>query len=898
MFLALAGYISYLNLYDCLITDSDRMKDEEKIVKLALEYKNSDIFIDKLEKLFKIPENEKGDFFIEVGDTLYRYSYYVLALHVWNYALNCINESNKERISEIYKNLGICYRRIGDYKKAITYCKKSLKISRKIGDKLGEFKCYGNIGIVYEKFGDFRKAIEYYEKALEIVRDINDRSGESTCYTNLGVAYGKMGDFKKAIEYNKMSLEIKEEINDVLGVLRCCTNLGTAYGNLGNFRKAIEYYEKSLEINKEIGNRTSESKCYTNLSIVYRNLYDFDKAIEYCEKSLAIKRDTHDRSGESICYTNLAIIYRALSNYEKALEYCRKSLEIRKEIKDRSGESTCYTNLGVIYKDLKDMEKALEYHEKSLKIKGEIGEKSGESACYTNIGSVYESLGNPGKAIKYYEQSLKIAEKTGRIESMRIAFFKLSRVHESSNLEAAYNFCKRSIELSEMMRGNLIEEEHKLGFSAHISEAYEHMIPLCVKLERKTDALEYVERSKSRAFLDILAATEITPRCEITTALKSLLDDEERYLARLREIQMQHLRKKRVRVEPEEVEQIYEALNRVYDKIEEFDPEYVFARRGNPLSVDMIQHVLSSQKRDVILVEYFITKEQLYIFVLSKDNQIHIETVPVAAETLNKYLKDWKKIQISLDSQNMSYLVEPISEYVNEGDLIYFVPYGPLHYFPLHALKVDGEPMIQRHPVAYLPHASLMQFFRNKGNSPQESCAAFGVSFEKEAEVVAALFDAKAYLRSLAAKENVLNCKKDIIHLACHGIFDEKDPLSSYILLHEGIITAREIFDARLATNLVTLSGCETGRSRRGPGDELIGLTRAFLYAGVSSVLVSLWPVYGRSTQKLMTEFYTWLRNGADKATALQKAQVTLMETKRFSRPYFWAPFILIGNWK
>ena len=102
----------------------------------------------------------------------------------------------------------------------------------------------------------------------------------------------------------------------------------------------------------------------------------------------------------------------------------------------------------------------------------------------------------------------------------------------------------------------------------------------------------------------------------------------------------------------------------------------------------------------------------------------------------------------------------------------------------------------------------------------------------------------------------------------------------------------------RLNTELVTLSACETGYNQRSPGDELIGLTRAFLYAGAPSVIVTLWPVYGRSAQKLMLEFYRQLKNGANKATALQKAQIKVMETKKYSHPYFWAPFILVGNWK
>jgi CHAT domain-containing protein len=101
----------------------------------------------------------------------------------------------------------------------------------------------------------------------------------------------------------------------------------------------------------------------------------------------------------------------------------------------------------------------------------------------------------------------------------------------------------------------------------------------------------------------------------------------------------------------------------------------------------------------------------------------------------------------------------------------------------------------------------------------------------------------------------------------------------------------------KLTAELVTLSACQTGINKRSPGDELIGLTRAFLYAGAPSVVVSLWLVNSPSTYELMLEFYTQLKNGTDKATALQKAQIKMIEHKKYSDPYFWAPFILVGNW-
>ena len=132
-----------------------------------------------------------------------------------------------------------------------------------------------------------------------------------------------------------------------------------------------------------------------------------------------------------------------------------------------------------------------------------------------------------------------------------------------------------------------------------------------MKLEEKEcEAFEYAERSKSRAFLDLIANTEIKPSVALTGELKSLRDDEENYLSTLREIQMRHLRQTGVSVEPGEVEGIFRQLDTIRDEIEEHDPKYVFTRRGKPLSFDRVQKLLSSQRKEgnAVLIEYFITQ--------------------------------------------------------------------------------------------------------------------------------------------------------------------------------------------------------------------------------------------------------------------------------------------------
>ena len=690
--------------------------------------------------------------------------------------------------------------------------------------------------------------------------------------------------------------------------------IGIFLFNLSYLRLTLAVWSKALGYFLKEKDKLGESKCYGNLGTTYYSLGDFSKAVEYYNKSLKVGIEIGDKAGESKCYTNLGNAYLNLGDFRKAVEYHKKALEIAREIGDKAGESICYTNLGTAYSSLRDFRKAIQYHERALEIDREIGiNRQGESICYTNLGTAYSSLGDFRKAIQYHERALEIAKEIGDIDSERITTYNLAFIYgrNLNESELAYNYSKRSIELSELITGKLIEEEHKIGFTSRTSDAYQYIVPLCLKLNKKSEAFEFLEKGKSRVFLDLLAATEIKPSIKVTPELEHLVNEEKEYLAKFRKIQTRHLSSKKVTVEPGEIDKITKKLDLIYSKIEKFDPEYVFTRRGKPLSFTKLQDTLTSQKKDTVLIEYFVTRDKVFIFIVSsRDRKLHIEEVSISQERLNLYIENyWRSVSRYLSFQDIreswpdlsKYLINPISKYLIKEDLIYFIPYGLLHYLPLHALELNNKPLIRSHPVTYSPSASIIRLCQNKGSGKLESCVSFGVDFGDEVKAVAKVFKGKAITGNMVTKEKVIKiCNdKDIIHFYCHSIFNSLDPLSSGILLHGGeTLTAREIFNLKLNTELVTLSACQTGISEVSPGDELVGITRAFLYAGAPSVVVSLWPVDDKSTQELMLEFYKLIKNGEDKATALQKAQVKIMDKEEYSHSYYWAPFILVGDWE
>ena len=333
-----------------------------------------------------------------------------------------------------------------------------------------------------------------------------------------------------------------------------------------------------------------------------------------------------------------------MGDFRKTIEYHNKSLEIDIEIGNRSRELLSYGNLGLAYGSLGNPRKAIDYYENALEIAKEIDNRTVESSCYGNLGSAYYSLGDFGKSLEYCEKSIEIAVDIGDIDLERISTYNLALFYDDNlnKPKTAYDFCKKAIDLSEKISGGLVEEEHKIGFSSRISDSYEYIVPLCLKMKKKNEAFKFLEQGKSRAFLDLLAATKINPSVKLTPKLKSLLEEEEIHLAKLREIQTQHLRQKKLPTELGRVDKIVKKLDLVYKKIEKLDPEYVFIRGGKPLSFIELQHTLTEQKKDTVLIEYFITSYKVFIFIVSsREKKLYIEEVTISQERLNLYIENY-----------------------------------------------------------------------------------------------------------------------------------------------------------------------------------------------------------------------------------------------------------------
>ena len=330
-----------------------------------------------------------------------------------------------------YGNLGIIYRKLGDFKQAITYHNQDLSIAKELGDKAGEGRAYGNLGNAYHSLGDFKQAIKYQNQHLSIAKELGDTAGEGRAYGNLGNAYHSLGDFKQAIKYHNQDLSIAKELGDKAEEGGAYGNLGNAYENLGDFKQAVKYHNQHLSIAKELGDKAGEGRAYGNLGNAYHSLGDFKQAIKYHNQDLSIAKELGDKAEEGGAYGNLGNAFDSLGDFKQAIKYHNQHLSIAKELGDKAGEGGASGNLGNAYQSLGDFKQTIKYQNQHLSIAKELGDKAGEGGAYGNLGNAYQSLGDGKQALKYHNQHLSIAKELGDRAGEGAAYGNLGIVYRS-----------------------------------------------------------------------------------------------------------------------------------------------------------------------------------------------------------------------------------------------------------------------------------------------------------------------------------------------------------------------------------------------------------------------------------------------------------------------------------
>ena len=513
--------------------------------------------------------------------------------------------------------------------------------------------------------------------------------------------------------------------------------------------------------------------------------------------------------------------------------------------------------------------------------------------------SLYET-GEVQKAKAGYDKLLAHPQTKNNGDIYWLILFDRGKIAQAEGKsQEAIDFYRRAIEVIERQRSTINTEASKIGFVGNKQQVYHALVAALFAAGQPAAAFEYIERSKSRALVDLLAAKKdfAAPQAEQqqVNALLIELDNQEA----------------QARVKKAGAARSSRAIQ-VKQKLQAVAPELASLVTVAPVEAAKIQSLLQP---DEALVEYYYGDNDLYAFVVTRK--------AVKGFKLNgsHLLADVRQLRVALEQpQSQAYvtpaqklytrLITPLKPLLTQKKLV-IVAHGALHYLPFNALMTGNENLLDRYILRQLPSASVLQFLKTRTTLPARSVLALGnpdlgnpkydlKCAQDEAEAIAKDFPrAKLLVRKEATKTafKTLGPQFSYLHFATHGRFDPDRPLHSGLVLAKdaqsnGFLSLGELYSLRLHADLVTLSACDTGLGKIRNGDDVVGLTRGFLYAGSNTIVASLWEVDDQATSYLMQQFYANLRT-KNKGEALRQAQ--LATRKKYHHPYYWAAFQLTG---
>jgi len=523
------------------------------------------------------------------------------------------------------------------------------------------------------------------------------------------------------------------------------------------------------------------------------------------------------------------------------------------------------------------------------------------------LGKIMLETGEVATAKRGFDKLLEIPQTAENRDIYWMLLLDRGRIAEmEGESEAAIGFHQRAIEVIEDQRSTINTEVNKIGFVGDKQEVYDRIVSLLFEQARYEEAFEYVERAKARALVDMLAsrrrfarpAASLQKEIELVSKLAAAEDE-----VRIQDETMnldQYGKRRAVVVQ-------------LREEIHNADPELASLVTVTPPKVAEIQQLLPSDEN---LVEYFVAGDTLYTFVVNRKEvrgvQLSVKGMYREIEAFRKHIMAPNSNQYVTDGQVFyEKLIYPVEEMITSKNLT-IVPHGALHYIPFNALYSGEGFLIDSYTIRVLPSGSAMKFIKGPNEGQAGTILAFGnpnlgdpiydlPGAEKEAiAITRAQPNSKLFMRKQATETCVKRFGEHFryIHFATHATFDAEKPLTSGLLMtadgeNDGTLTVGELYDLRLNADLVTLSACETALGKVANGDDVVGFTRGFLYAGANSIVSSLWKVDDQATSILMQEFYKELQE-KDKREALRTAQLKVKNTYN-SHPYFWAAFQITG---
>lgn len=801
------------------------------------------------------------------------------------------------------------------------------------------------------KLDGLRDAVPLLESALAGWRSIGDRYWMAMVLLDLGANLHALREYSAALRHYEEALTFFPELGWTRNIGLTHQSIGWIYDSRGEYQKALEHHQKALEVLAALpGGRGGHPTVHASIGLAYSSLGDTRKALDHFEKSLAIYRKVKNRRGEAIVLHDVGQVHAQSGDYARALAHYEQALAVQREVKNQRREAQAVTSIARVHRLRDDGAKAMPMFEDALRLSRVTGDRRLENVVLDEIAELHLQDGALDEALVTYREALALQRQIGERPKEAVSLFGIARAERAAGrLAEARAAIDECLALVDSIRTAVEPRDLRLSFRAASSDYYEAQIDILMALHERepggqwaTLAFEASERARARALVEALSEV----RSGIRTGIDSKLLARERAVrARLSDKEQSRTHLLASKAKPgaiasldRDIRALLGELSEVESDLRRSSPRYATLVAPEPLSLkDVQQNVLDE---GTALLEVSLGENRSYLWAVTREG-ITVRTLPARAE-IDALVRRALAMATAQDEgfgaaakRLRALLFAPVASMVKNRRVV-IVPDGSLHYVPFAAVIPDRE-------IVELPSATVLAMMRRtshakrpagvvavvadpvfRADDPRVEVAEVTRSAasdsalprlrfsRREAETVGGMVPAgkKIVALDFDASRAVLRRVGDyrIVHFATHALVDDVHPQLSSLVLStvdargreaNGHVPLYEIYNLDLGSELVVLSACQTALGKEMRGEGIVSLTHGFMYAGAPRVLSTLWRIDDRATAELMKHFYAgMLRDRLTPAAALHRAQRTLAKDPRWSAPYYWAGFVLQGEWR
>jgi CHAT domain-containing protein len=828
----------------------------------------------------------------------------------------------------VLNNAALVRDELGQYRESLSQYQRVLSLYKGQDFARGEGDTLGNIGGVHLLLGQFRLALEHYQLALAISEALQSVTSMSQDHGNIALSLLGMGDSAGALQHFERAIELAESAGMRQDVAFWTRGKANAMIRQGQYQQGLNLHRAAVDLYAELDAKTEAVEATHDLGAMYLALGDPASAGDWFERSMALAREIGLPRGITSNLLALGDLQVRRQGLEEADALYRQAWQRAREGAEMMLAAEALLRLSAIHRQQQRYTEASEEASQALALASELETPYLQSAAQFQLGEISRIQGQHDRALEQFQAARDALPEVVDPElSWQIHYGAGLSLSAKGQTQAAIRELQAAIELIEGVRNRLEEQRFRVGYVQDKFQVYADLVRLQMSAGQAESAFSTAERLRARSYLDLVERDVADPTVDKDLAQEIELRERIRHLrAALGEensLPSADQRQPAINVFSEELL----AAERAYESL--LDDRRRLGALRRITRVPTYNEVKGQLAVGEGLLEYVVAEEKVMIFVLTREGILAVsgdmgrDRLASRVELLRDLIRRpdgdrWKRPSASL----AEVLLAPLEQTQALARLhhLYIVPHGTLNYLPFSLLpsSADGDRLVlEDFTIAYLPTAAALLENRFPGAADQRLLAVAparsGLQHaQAEANTVFELFhpDSRLLTGSAATETLFKNVAGDygVLHLATHGYFNKLNPLLSGLELeadadNDGLLELHEILGLKLDADLVTLSACQTGLgsghfAEIPAGDDFVGLTRAFLYAGSKAVMATLWEVDDASTAELMRGFYERLRVSAEtpnRATALAEAQRALRATEEYRHPYYWAPFVLMG---